>query len=246
MKTSSVVIIGATSGIAQGVARLYASRGWKIFLVARNAAALEAMASDLLTRGASQTSTMVADLRDMSRHEEIVSVAGQFCGTIDVVLIAHGILRNQQEIDNDPEQMLEVFNVNATSSISLLQRFGLALETQRSGTLAIISSVAGDRGRRSLYTYGATKAAVSHFVAGMRGRYQPLGINVLDIKPGPVDTPMMAGRTQALVASVDVVSRDIVRAIDKRKGVLYTPWFWRIIMRIVRMIPEPIFLKIKF
>ncbi len=246
MSSSSIVIIGATSGIAQGVARLYAVRGWKMFLVARNAAALEAMASDLLARGASQTSLLVADLGDVARHDEIVRRAQQFCGTIGVVLIAHGILRNQQEIDNDSDRMLEVFNVNATSSISLLQRFGIALEAQHSGTLAIISSVAGDRGRRSLYTYGATKAAVSHFVAGLRGRYKPLGINVLDIKPGPVDTPMMAGRTQALVASVDAVARDIVRAIDRRKGVVYTPWFWRIIMRIVRMIPEPIFLKIKF
>jgi decaprenylphospho-beta-D-erythro-pentofuranosid-2-ulose 2-reductase len=246
MSTSSIVIVGATSGIAQGVARLYAARGWKIFLVARNGGALEAMASDLVARGAPQTSTIVADLRDVSRHDEIVLGAKQFCGTIGVVLIAHGILRNQEEIDNDPDQMLDVFNVNATSSISLLQRFGIALEGQSTGTLAIISSVAGDRGRRSLYTYGATKAAVSHVVAGMRGRYQPLGINVLDIKPGPVDTPMMAGRTQALVASVDVVAQDIVRAIDTRKGVLYTPWFWRYIMRIVKMIPEPIFLKIRF
>lgn len=246
MSTSSIVIIGATSGIAQGVARLYAGKGWNIFLVARNTGALAAMASDLVARGASQTSTEVADLRDVSRHDEIVQRAKQFCGVIDVVLIAHGVLRNQEEIDNDPEQMLDVFNVNATSSISLLQRFGMILEAQRSGTLAIISSVAGDRGRRSLYTYGASKAAVSHVVAGMRGRYKPLGINVLDIKPGPVDTPMMAGRTQTLVASVDVVARDIVRSIDKRHGVLYTPWFWRIIMRIVRLIPEPIFLKIKF
>ena len=163
-----------------------------------------------------------------------------------MVLIAHGILRNQDEVDHNVDEMLQVFNVNATSSISLLHRFGVAMEEQQSGTIAIISSVAGDRGRRSLYTYGSTKAAVSHFVAGMRGRYKPLGINVLDIKPGPVDTPMMTGRTLTLAATVDAVAKDIVAAIDKRKGVLYTPWFWRYIMRIVKMIPEPIFLKIRF
>lgn len=246
MKPSSIVLIGATSGIAQGVARIYAQRGWKIFLVARNADALSAMQSDLLARGAAKVESMVADLRDVSRHDDVVKGAQQFCETIGVVLIAHGILRNQQEIDYNADEMLQVFNVNATSSISLLHRFGVAMENKQSGTIAVISSVAGDRGRRSLYSYGSTKAAVSHFVAGMRGRYKPLGINVLDIKPGPVDTPMMAGRTQALVATVETVSKDIVSAIDNGKGVLYTPWYWRFIMRIVRMIPEPIFLKIKF
>lgn len=246
MTPSSIVLIGATSGIAQGVARLYAQRGWTIYLVARNADALAAMQSDLLARGAKEVESMVADLRDISRHDDVVKGAQQFCETIGVVLIAHGILRNQQEIDYDADEMLQVFSVNATSSISLLHRFGVAMEKQQSGTIAIISSVAGDRGRRSLYTYGSTKAAVSHFVAGMRGRYKPLGINVLDIKPGPVDTPMMAGRNLMLGATVDAVANDMMAAIDRRRGILYTPWFWRYIMRIVRMIPEPIFLKIKF
>lgn len=246
MSSPSIVIVGATSGIAQGVARNYAMAGWNIFLVARKEQALNAMQSDLLARGATSVSSFCIDLQETARHDEIVERAMKFCGRVDVVLIAHGILRNQEEIDHNAAEMLKVFDVNATSTISLLHRFGVALEPQRSGTIAVISSVAGDRGRRSLYTYGATKAAVSHIVAGMRGRYLPLGINVLDIKPGPVDTPMMAGRTQALVADVDVVAKDIVRAIERRKGMVYTPWFWRYIMFIVRMIPEPIFLKIKF
>lgn len=245
MSTSTIVIVGATSGIAQGVARSYATAGWNIFLVARKEQALQAMTSDLLARGAERVSSFCVDLQQTNRHDEIVNRSMEFAGRIDVVLIAHGILRNQEEIDHNVDEMLTVFDVNATSTISLLHRFGVALEPQHSGTLAVISSVAGDRGRRSLYTYGATKAAVSHVVAGMRGRYLPLGINVLDIKPGPVDTPMMAGRTQALVADVDVVAKDIVRAIERRKGVVYTPWFWRYIMAIVRMIPEVIFLKIK-
>ncbi|MBU3699923.1 MAG: SDR family NAD(P)-dependent oxidoreductase [Candidatus Kapabacteria bacterium] len=246
MRISSIVIIGATSGIAQGVARLYAERGWKIFLVARNADALQAMASDLKSRGASDVGVLIADLCDTTRHGEIVSTASRFSGNIDVVLIAHGVLKNQQEIDNDPNAMLKVFDVNAVSTISLMQRFASALEPQKSGTVAVISSVAGERGRRTLYTYGATKAAVSHFAAGLRARYLPLGINILNIKPGPVDTPMMAGRTQALIAPVSAVARDIVRAIDSRKGVIYTPWFWRHIMTIIKMIPERIFVKINF
>jgi decaprenylphospho-beta-D-erythro-pentofuranosid-2-ulose 2-reductase len=246
MNTPSIVIIGAASGIAQGVARLYAKRGWRLFLVARNADALQTMESDLVARGAAHVTTMLADLSDVARHDEIVKRAQEACGSISVVLIAHGILRNQEEVDHNADDMLLVFDVNARSSVSLLHRFGVALEPQRSGTIAVISSVAGDRGRRSLYTYGSTKAAVSHFVAGMRGRYLPIGINVLDVKPGPVDTPMMAGRTLTLAATVDAVAKDIIAAIDKRSGVLYTPWFWRYIMLIIKMIPERIFLKIKF
>lgn len=246
MNSVSVVIIGATSGIAQPVARAYASRGATLFLVARNAEALSATASDLLARGASRVETLVADVQDGARHDEIVHAAKGTCGTIDVVLIAHGILRNQQEIDHDVDEMLRLFEVNATSVLSLAQRFGLAMESQRSGTIAVLTSVAGERGRRSLYTYGASKAAVSHFLAGMRGRYKPLGINILDIRPGPVDTPMLAGRPQPLIATADAVARDIVKAIDRGTWLLYTPWYWRYVMAIVRLIPERIMMRLKY
>jgi short-subunit dehydrogenase len=129
--------------------------------------------------------------------------------------------------------------------ISLAHRFGCALEKQGSGTLVGLSSVAGERGRRALYAYAAAKSAVSEFLSGMRGRYLPLGINVLTVKPGPVDTPMTAGRTLPLMASVDKVSLDIRKAIDTRKHVLYTPGIWRVVMAIMRSIPEGIFQRMK-
>lgn len=245
MSTKSIVIIGATSAIAHGVAKLYAKDRARFALVARNAANLEVVAQDLRARGAEHVSTFVADLKDVTRHDEIVAYAVRDLGTMDIVILAHGLLKEQHEIDDDADAMLDVFEVNANSMISLAHRFGCALERQGSGSLVGLSSVAGERGRRALYAYGAAKSAVTAFLSGMRGRYLPLGINVLTVKPGPVDTPMTKGRTLPLMATVDTVSKDIRNAIEKRKHVLYTPGIWRIIMVIMRAIPEGIFQRIK-
>lgn len=135
------------------------------------------------------------------------------------------------------------FNTNATAVIALLTRIANALEAQRSGALAVISSVAADRGRPSNYLYGSAKAALSAFCEGLNARLFKAGVHVLTIKPGFVSTPMTAGLPLPgpLVASPEKVSRDIVRAIDKRKDTLYTPWFWAIIMLIIRSVPKPVF-----
>jgi hypothetical protein len=245
MSSKSIVIIGATSAIAHGVAKLYAKDKVRFALVARNAQNLDVVANDLRSRGASHVSTFIADLKDIARHDEIVRFAMSDLGRVDIVILAHGLLKDQTEIDNDVDATLEMFEVNATSMISLAHRFGCALEKQGSGTLVGLSSVAGERGRRALYAYAAAKSAVSEFLSGMRGRYLPLGINVLTVKPGPVDTPMTAGRTLPLMASVDKVSLDIRKAIDTRKHVLYTPGIWRVVMAIMRSIPEGIFQRMK-
>lgn len=245
MPSTSIVIIGATSAIAHGVAKLYAKDHARFALVARNAANLEVVAQDLRARGAEHVSTLVANLKDLSRHDDIVAFAATDLGTMDIVILAHGLLKDQTEIDNDTDATLEIFEVNATSMISLAHRFGCALEKQGSGSLVGLSSVAGERGRRALYAYGAAKSAVTEFLSGMRGRYLPLGINVLTVKPGPVDTPMTQGRTLPLMATVDTVAKDIRRAIDARKHVLYTPGIWRVVMGIMRAIPEGMFQRMK-
>ncbi|MEY2718886.1 MAG: hypothetical protein RLZZ273_252 [Bacteroidota bacterium] len=245
MQSKSIAIIGATSAIAHGVAKLYATSNSRFALVARNAQNLEVVASDLRSRGASHVSTLLADLKDVTRHDEIVRYAMADLGRVDIVILAHGLLKDQTEIDHDAEATLDIFEVNATSMISLAHRFGCALEKQGSGSLVGLSSVAGERGRRAIYAYGAAKSAVTEFLSGMRGRYLPLGINVLTVKPGPVDTPMTAGRTLPLMASVDTVAKDIVKAIEQRKHVLYTPGIWRVIMAMMRAIPEALFQKMK-
>jgi short-subunit dehydrogenase len=229
-----VVIIGATSAIAQETARLYASGGASLLLVARNEANVLAVASDLRVRGAADVTTFVADLADRSRDETIVASAG----APDVVLIAHGSLPDQRAIDTDPAAQLAAFELNATSTIALAARFANVLERNRRGTLAVIGSVAGDRGRRSNYVYGAAKAAVHAYCEGLRGRLAEAGVNVVLIKPGWVDTPMTGGmKKNPLFASAASVARDIHRAIATRKGTVYTPGFWRWISLLVRLLP---------
>jgi short-subunit dehydrogenase len=135
---------------------------------------------------------------------------------------------------------LHEFSTNALSTIALLTRLASLFEAQHSGTIAVISSVAGDRGRASNYVYGAAKAAVTTFCEGLRARLFKSGVHVLTIKPGFVDTPMTAGLAlpKPLVATPEEVGKDIVRAVAQGKDLLYTPWFWSAIMLVVRSLPR--------
>lgn len=227
-----VVIIGATSAIAREVARLYASEGASLVLVARDAAKLDLVAADLRVRGASGIETVVADFADRARHPELVRPA-------DVVLIAHGVLPDQRAAERDPEAQAASFDVNATSVISLAAHYAAAMETARHGTIAVIGSVAGDRGRRSNYVYGAAKAAIHAYCDGLRARLRESGVAVVLIKPGWVDTPMTASmKKNPLFASAAAVGRGIHRAINARRATVYLPGYWRVISLIVRLLPE--------
>lgn len=230
----NVTMIGATSAIAQEVARLYAAEGAKLFLVGRNEAKLMAVASDLRVRGADDVSIYVADLAGRTHDDAIVAAAG----TPDVVLIAHGSLPYQRAIDTDAVAQAAEFDLNATSVIALAAQFANVLERARGGTLAVIGSVAGDRGRRSNYVYGAAKAAVHAYCEGLRGRLAEAGVAVVLIKPGWVDTPMTSGiRKNLLFASAATVAKGIHRAIDARRSTVYLPGYWRWISLVVQMMP---------
>lgn len=230
-----VVIVGATSGIAQEVAKIYASDGAALCLVARNEARLLAVASDLRVRGAQDVTTFVADLADRATHAAVVAAAGR---AIDVVLIAHGTLPDQTSVEHDAAAVAAAFDLNATSVISIAAAFANELEKDRHGTLAVIGSVAGDRGRRSNYIYGAAKAALATFCEGLRARLAPAGCAVVLIKPGWVDTPMTASiRKNPLFAQPERVARAIHTAIRSRRAVAYVPGLWRWISLAVRLLP---------
>lgn len=231
-----IAILGATSAIAHETAKCFAADGARFFLAARNGEKLAAVADDLHVRGAAEVVTVVADLADCARHAELAAAAGR---ELDVVLIAHGHFPDQRAIDRDPVAQSFAFNVNATSVISLAAHFANALEDGRRGTLAVIGSVAGDRGRRNNYVYGAAKAAVHAYCEGIRNRLAEAGVNVLVIKPGWVDTPMTARLPKnALFASAASVGRGIYEAVRAGRGVVYLPPFWRWISFVVRMIPS--------
>ncbi|PPV08480.1 short chain dehydrogenase [Xanthomonas bromi] len=238
-----VLIIGATSAIAEATARRYAARGAAIHLLGRQAARLETIAADLITRGG-KSSTGVLDVNDGSRHGEILDAAWAALGGIDVVLIAHGTLPDQAACNASVELSLREFATNGTSTIALCA--AIVPRLSPGATLAVISSVAGDRGRASNYLYGSAKAAVTAYLSGLGQRLRPEGINVLTVKPGFVDTPMTAAfKKGALWAKPDQIAKGILGAVDKRRAVAYLPAFWWAIMLVIKNIPEFVFRRIK-
>lgn len=238
-----ILIIGATSAIAEAVARGYARRAAALMLVGRNLERLQAIADDLATRGAHAAHVWVMDVNDTAAHAGMYEAALQALGGIDVVLVAHGTLPDQAACNISIDLSLREFATNGTSTIALCAL--LAEKLERGASLAVISSVAGDRGRASNYLYGSAKAAVSTYLSGLGQQLRPAGINVLTIKPGFVDTPMTAAfRKGPLWARPEAVARGIIQGVEKRRAVIYLPWFWWGIMQVIKHIPEPIFRRL--
>lgn len=243
---SNILIIGGTSAIATACARLWAPQHDRFMLVGRNPEKLQQTAADLLARGAAEVQTHVLDLDDLDGHVAMLDNARQFLRRIDIALIAHGSLPDQQACESDATLAVQAFSRNGLNVIALLTRLGNLMEAQGSGSIAVISSVAGDRGRPSNYLYGSAKAAVSVFCSGLRARLFKSGVQLLTVKPGFVDTPMTQGLALPglLLAQPDRVAADIVRVLQKRRSTLYTPWFWAPIMAVIKSIPEFVFKRL--
>ncbi len=243
----NIVIFGATSAIAQAVARLYAKDGANFFLVARKGDRLNTVASDLRARGAQCVTTQTADLTDRAGHAQLVALTASTLGTIDRVLLAYGTLGDQRAGETNSALMEREIHTNFLSVASLLTELANVMEPVGAGNIAVIGSVAGDRGRQSNYIYGSAKAGLAAFTLGLRHRLAPRGVSVTLVKPGFVDTPMTEAiaKRGPLWAAPDRVARDIRRGLDHGVAVIYTPWFWRWIMLIVCAVPDAIFRRIR-
>jgi len=242
----NVAIVGATSAIAEAAARLWAARGDSLYLAGRRETLLAAIADDLRLRGAAKVVTEVFDVSQHEAHHAMLSRAEDTLGEIDCLLVAHGTLPDQAACLANPDLAVREIEVNAVATAALVLRAATRFEARRAGTIAVITSVAGVRGRASNFVYGSAKSLVSTLLEGLRHRMHGKGVAVVDIRPGFVDTPMTAAFPKGpLWASPWRVARDIVRAVDRRAGVVYTPWFWRWIMLVVRHIPEPLFVRTK-
>jgi decaprenylphospho-beta-D-erythro-pentofuranosid-2-ulose 2-reductase len=240
-----ILIVGATSAIAQETAKCFARDGVEFFLVARSAEKLEDIGKDLKVRGAKRIEKYLLDVNDLDRHQEMIETAIRAMDGLDMALIAHGTLGDQQKCQRSVEETLKEFTTNCTSVLSLLTILADYFEQQRRGCIAVISSVAGDRGRQSNYIYGAAKGAVTIFLQGLRNRLYKAGVAVVTVKAGTVDTPMTAAMKKGLLfAGVRSVGEGIYKAMQGRKEVVYLPWYWRPIMFVVKSIPEPIFKKL--
>lgn len=238
-----IAVFGATSAIAEATLRLWAAQNAQLFLVARDRERLERIAADLTLRGARGVKSFVADFDDPSILAPMLAAMEAALGVPDVALVAFGTLGDQKAIARDPEAVRRTLLTNIVSPAVLLTALAERFEQAGRGCLAVITSVAGDRGRASNYVYGAAKGGLQTFLEGLRHRLAKSQVQVLDIRPGPVDTPMTAhvSKEGFLWATPERVAADILRAVGRRRTVLYTPWFWRWIMLVIRHLPQPLF-----
>jgi decaprenylphospho-beta-D-erythro-pentofuranosid-2-ulose 2-reductase len=240
-----ILIIGATSGIAEATGKLFAAQKAQLYLLARNQEHLISLARDLKVRGATSVEHHTFDVEDLPQCHSTLERVLSNMGHIDIVLIAHGYLPEQTVCDNSVEKTLQALHINALSTIALLINIANHLERQKHGIIAVITSIAGDCPRYSNYVYSTSKNMVSSFLQGLRSRLYKNNIHVLTIKPGPVDTPMTkAFKKNFLWASAENVAQGIVSAVKRKKEVVYLPKFWRPIMFLLKVMPQSYFKKI--
>ncbi|WP_374079894.1 SDR family oxidoreductase [Bdellovibrio bacteriovorus] len=240
-----ILVIGATSAIAQEVSKIYARDKHEFILWGRNTEMLNIISQDLQVREAT-TSIISHDLNDFSVHASKVEEIWSLHDHIDIVLLAHGVLGDPRKAEVDQKEMMYLLNSNFVSHASLLTFISQKMIKQGSGTIAVISSVAGDRGKQSNYVYGSAKAGMTCFVDGLRNRLFPTGVHVVNIKLGPVDTPMTKDHKKSpLFGKASAVGEGIVKAIEMKKDTVYLPFFWRYIMLIIKSIPEKIFKRLR-
>jgi decaprenylphospho-beta-D-erythro-pentofuranosid-2-ulose 2-reductase len=245
-KGSHVVVVGATSGMGRAIAREFAKAGCNVVVAGRRGDELEIQAKDLAVRYGVNASVCAFEARDFAGHDDFLRACEQaLAAPIDGLMLCHGVMPEQEDAERDFDRVRTMFEVNYLSMASLLNRAALHFEAQGHGWICAISSVAGDRGRASNYLYGASKAALSATLSGMRPRLARCGVSVTDVRPGFVDTGLTWGRPgMFLVASPEQVARDVVRGIRKNRAVVYTPFFWAGIMAIIRAIPDFVFRRL--
>lgn len=240
---STVLVLGASSTIAQETVRKLASKNMNLILTGRRTDDLEVLQNDLQIRHGVEVTVKQFEALDFDHHEAFFSELTEEAGGIDGVLLMYGAMGDQQEAEQSFEITRNMIDVNYTSAISILNIAANYFERKKKGFICAVSSVAGDRGRMSNYIYGSTKAGLSVYMQGLRNRLHKSGVHVLTIKPGMVDTKMTYGVVDdsPLLASPVKVANDITKALFKRREVAYTPWFWFVIMLVIKLIPEKIF-----
>jgi short-subunit dehydrogenase len=239
----NVLIVGGTSDMGFAIARAYAAKGWRVSLAGRNEAELERNARDLAARRDAEVPTFKLDVRELN-----LSFVDQVQPIPDTVISVVGLLGNQAQAEHDINYAAEVIRTNFEGPALLLGAFAERMKMRGSGTLVGIGSVAGDRGRRSNYVYGASKAGFAAFLSGLRNRLSDSGVHVVTVKPGFVRTRMTAGMKlpNAITANPEEVGRAVYRAAEVTKAdVIYVRSVWILIMGIIRNIPERIFKRMK-
>lgn len=244
-----IVVIGATSAIAEHCARLWVKdEAVELTLVGRDLAKIQRVAADLRVRSP-RSEIIVHHFSDFGDADAIRALVSELTTTRPVhrVLIAHGSLPDQRACELSPAAVAQALEVNGTSPVMFAEAFALAMEKAQLGTLALIGSVAGDRGRKSNYVYGAAKGLVTRYAEGLQHRFAASPVKVVLIKPGPTETPMTASMRQegkgGSMARVEDVAAAIVKGISRGTPVIYAPAKWALIMLVIRNLPRFVFNK---
>jgi decaprenylphospho-beta-D-erythro-pentofuranosid-2-ulose 2-reductase len=238
--TETVLVVGATSSLAQAMCRELARKGYGLVLAGRDEYELEVLANDLMARSSIACRGVIIDISEAGfSASRFVEQAGEFSHAV----IALGDMGADNR--DDPQNIAHIMHANYIAPAQIASAIAAMLDAQKkTGAIAIISSVAGDRGRQSNYLYGSAKAALSTFASGLRNRYAKTGVHVMTVKPGFIDTPMTWGMQSPLIASREYVAQKIISAFEKKRDVIYVPWFWWGIMTIICHIPEKIFKRL--
>ncbi|MCX7878045.1 MAG: SDR family oxidoreductase [Ignavibacteria bacterium] len=244
---SGVLILGSGSLIARACASEFASRNYNVYFAGRNKTEAEKLANDFHIRYEIKSSGFEFDATNFGSHKDFINNLFELANDIEYVLIAFGYLGKQEISQENFSEAEKVIDTNLTGVVSVCELIASYFIPKSSGTIAVISSVAGDRGGQSNYIYGSAKAGLSAYLSGLRSRLCKNNIHVLTVKPGFVDTPMTYGMKipKLLLASPEKVGKDIFKAMLNKKNVIYTPFYWKWIMFIVKLIPESIFKKLK-
>lgn len=243
----NVMILGATRGMGRELARKYAARGAALALLGRDAEDLQRTAADLVARGAGAAVQIPCDLEKPETILPALHGGSTALGKVDVIVSTAGIYAAQEALEASPDLIERMLRVNLTSTIRFCEAAREVLAAQGGGTLCVFSSVAGDRGRKPVAIYGATKAALSHYLESIGYRDRDRGIKVVCVKPGFVHTDMTAGmKPPPFAGRADAVADVVLRAIDRGAPVVYAPKIWWLVMAIVKRLPRAFMRRARF
>ncbi|HEY5622686.1 MAG TPA: SDR family NAD(P)-dependent oxidoreductase [Gammaproteobacteria bacterium] len=242
-----VAFLGATRGMGRSLARLMGARGERLFLIGRDEEQLSRSASDLDIRGAGSVGTATCDLLDPLSFAPALEAADAALDGFDVMVVTAGAFAPQDELEADGDRTRELLTVNFVSTVILCEEARRRLLARGGGTICVFSSVAGDRARKPVILYGASKAGLSHYLTGLDHKFRVLGLRTVLVKPGFVHTGMTEGlEPPPFAGDPDDVARTVLRAIDRGKPVVYAPAIWKIVMLAIRMLPRAVMRRIEF
>ncbi|MCR9161258.1 MAG: SDR family NAD(P)-dependent oxidoreductase [Nannocystaceae bacterium] len=243
------VILGATKGMGRALARQAAARGDALFLLGRNTSDLERSAADCTARTPGQVKVGFAtcDLADPDGFDAALDAADEALGGFDTVIVTAGMFGTQEQLEADLDRLRALLTVNFAHTVLFCEAARARLMARGSGTLCVFSSVAGDRGRKPVVLYGASKAGLSAYLEGLDHRYRAAGLVTVCVKPGFVRTSMTEGLTPPPFAGEpDTVASRVLAAVDRGKPVVYAPWIWAWVMWVIRLLPRFVMRKVGF